>query len=153
LVAEEFIFVSLSHSGKYLTIPRTEGVSTTDIVGRMLLMTRSHHAAVDADKAAEFQLVKSAATDKGRSNFLTTSRIIRLFGAGVQVENCSLLMIYYNKVTFVSLDYRPRLRIPRLYTWRGRGTCFMPDMQPSWKGLGSKSKLGVSSLFDLSCCR
>jgi ethanolamine-phosphate cytidylyltransferase len=30
--------------GKYLEIPRTEGISTTDIVGRMLLMTRSHHS-------------------------------------------------------------------------------------------------------------
>jgi cytidyltransferase-like protein len=35
----------LSLSGKYLTIPRTEGISTTDIVGRMLLMTRNHHSA------------------------------------------------------------------------------------------------------------
>lgn len=32
------------YAGKYLTIPRTEGISTTDIVGRMLLMTRDHHA-------------------------------------------------------------------------------------------------------------
>lgn len=30
--------------GKYLTIPRTEGVSTTEIVGRMLLLTTEHHA-------------------------------------------------------------------------------------------------------------
>jgi ethanolamine-phosphate cytidylyltransferase len=29
--------------GKYKSIKRTEGVSTTDIVGRMLLMTREHH--------------------------------------------------------------------------------------------------------------
>ena len=29
--------------GKYRTIPRTEGVSTTDIVGRMLLVTKEHH--------------------------------------------------------------------------------------------------------------
>jgi hypothetical protein len=27
----------------YRTIPRTEGVSTTEIVGRMLLMTKDHH--------------------------------------------------------------------------------------------------------------
>lgn len=32
------------NAGKYLTIPRTEGISTTDIVGRMLLMTRDHHS-------------------------------------------------------------------------------------------------------------
>jgi ethanolamine-phosphate cytidylyltransferase len=34
--------------GKYLTIPRTEGISTTDIVGRMLLMTCSHHEKLPA---------------------------------------------------------------------------------------------------------
>jgi hypothetical protein len=38
----------LCTSGKYLTIPRTEGISTTDIVGRMLLMTRDHHATTAA---------------------------------------------------------------------------------------------------------
>jgi ethanolamine-phosphate cytidylyltransferase len=32
--------------GKYKTIPRTEGVSTTDIVGRMLLFSREHHEKV-----------------------------------------------------------------------------------------------------------
>jgi hypothetical protein len=40
--------VLLCTSGKYLTIPRTEGISTTDIVGRMLLMTRDHHATTAA---------------------------------------------------------------------------------------------------------
>jgi ethanolamine-phosphate cytidylyltransferase len=29
--------------GKFRTIPRTEGVSTTDIVGRMLILTKDHH--------------------------------------------------------------------------------------------------------------
>ena len=29
--------------GKYLEIPRTEGISTTDVVGRMLLLNKSHH--------------------------------------------------------------------------------------------------------------
>lgn len=29
--------------GRFKTIKRTEGVSTTDLVGRMLLMTREHH--------------------------------------------------------------------------------------------------------------
>ena len=38
------VYESAQKSGKYLTIPRTEGISTTDIVGRMLLMTKSHHS-------------------------------------------------------------------------------------------------------------
>lgn len=42
------VYESAKKMGKYLTIPRTEGISTTDIVGRMLLMNRAHHR-VDED--------------------------------------------------------------------------------------------------------
>ena len=37
------VYASAKKRGKYMSIPRTEGVSTTDIVGRMLLMTKDHH--------------------------------------------------------------------------------------------------------------
>lgn len=40
------VYESAVKLGKYLTIPRTEGISTTDIVGRMLMMTCSHHEKV-----------------------------------------------------------------------------------------------------------
>jgi hypothetical protein len=46
-------------AGKYLTIPRTEGISTTDIVGRMLLMTRSHHQGDTSLAASETDLQQS----------------------------------------------------------------------------------------------
>lgn len=119
--------------GKYLTIPRTEGISTTDIVGRMLLMTRSHHSIdcgdnsntnnnnnsnntvvnstintggivkkertmselSDTSVASNFNLVSVRHKPSDgvwggnpydrKSNFLTTSHILRLFGAGVKV--------------------------------------------------------------------
>eukprot|EP00957_Ditylum_brightwellii_P045415 3442366-Ditylum_brightwellii.AAC.1 len=38
------VYAAAKAAGKYQSIPRTEGVSTTDIVGRMLLMTKEHHA-------------------------------------------------------------------------------------------------------------
>lgn len=38
------VYESAQKLGKYLTIPRTEGVSTTEIVGRMLLLTTDHHS-------------------------------------------------------------------------------------------------------------
>ena len=38
------VYASAQALGKYRTIPRTEGVSTTEIVGRMLLLTTEHHA-------------------------------------------------------------------------------------------------------------
>lgn len=40
--------------GKFKMFKRTEGVSTTDIVGRMLLMTREHHVPASVDDHHEF---------------------------------------------------------------------------------------------------
>lgn len=37
------VYAAAKKRGRYRSIPRTEGVSTTDIVGRMLLMTKDHH--------------------------------------------------------------------------------------------------------------
>jgi ethanolamine-phosphate cytidylyltransferase len=37
------VYEAAKKAGKYQSIPRTEGVSTTDIVGRMLLMNKDHH--------------------------------------------------------------------------------------------------------------
>ncbi len=37
------VYASAKRRGRYRSIPRTDGVSTTDIVGRMLLMTKEHH--------------------------------------------------------------------------------------------------------------
>lgn len=42
------VFASAKRTGRFKMIKRTEGVSTTDIVGRMLTMTRDHHNRVAA---------------------------------------------------------------------------------------------------------
>lgn len=93
------VYETSKKAGKFQTIPRTEGISTTDIVGRMLLMTKSHHNTDvdDENKSKLSEEPKNEAMEKllskrknvnhyfnRRSNFLTTSRIIRLFSAGVQ---------------------------------------------------------------------
>ena len=98
------VYESAQKMGKYLTIPRTEGISTTDIVGRMLLMTRSHH-----DRSSSFDetsdIVQSPTPDKKlasnsievftrKSNFLTTSRVVRLFGAGVKAPKKTDKVVY-----------------------------------------------------------
>jgi ethanolamine-phosphate cytidylyltransferase len=101
--------------GKYRTIPRTEGISTTDIVGRMLLMSTRHHqrtmscgsqtGQLASDKTpapptmnmngtsnaantdillAQERSEESSMTFYRRSRFLTTSRMIRLFSAGMR---------------------------------------------------------------------
>eukprot|EP01103_Thecamoeba_quadrilineata_P003223 TRINITY_DN13023_c0_g1_i1.p1 TRINITY_DN13023_c0_g1~~TRINITY_DN13023_c0_g1_i1.p1 ORF type:complete len:421 (-),score=91.69 TRINITY_DN13023_c0_g1_i1:145-1377(-) len=42
------IFDEVEKAGRMKIIKRTEGISTTDIVGRMLLMTRTHHLPSDS---------------------------------------------------------------------------------------------------------
>jgi len=140
------VYESARKLGKYLTIPRTEGISTTDIVGRMLLMTRSHHSSADsdidemekrprggsfgipasgstpslqafssfsnlpgsatppasdvggvfslADKSPDSKLASKSTNLDRKSNFLTTSRIVRLFGAGVKAPAPGNKVIY-----------------------------------------------------------
>lgn len=85
--------------GKYMTIPRTEGVSTTDIVGRMLLMSTRHHQRSESiggelasdrqqqrkkQQQQEAEEAERQAIFYRRSQFLTTSRMIRLFSAGMR---------------------------------------------------------------------
>jgi len=43
-------YAEAKKAGMFRTIPRTKGVSTTDLVGRMLLMTKSHHSDGDLEK-------------------------------------------------------------------------------------------------------
>lgn len=37
-------YAEVKHEGRYRECKRTQGVSTTDLVGRMLLMTKAHHS-------------------------------------------------------------------------------------------------------------
>ena len=75
------VYATAKAAGKYKSIPRTEGVSTTDIVGRMLLMTKEHH----------FQNEISLGQ---QSKFLTTSRMLQLFSAGVKAPTKGMRVIY-----------------------------------------------------------
>jgi ethanolamine-phosphate cytidylyltransferase len=95
------VYESAIKLGKYLTIPRTEGVSTTDIVGRMLLLSRAHHDLSKKNGTAEENSLKKLVrtlhdeeTHDRKSNFLTTSRIIRLFGAGVKAPKPTDRVVY-----------------------------------------------------------
>ena len=118
------VYEGAKNMGKYLTIPRTEGVSTTDIVGRMLLLTKDHHTATPvnrlsdaslSDISAEGRISRSGsgifgtvqvnspvlASDREsavpyfrKSNFLATSRMVRLFGAGVKAPRVGDRVVY-----------------------------------------------------------
>jgi hypothetical protein len=56
------VYESAQKIGKYKTIPRTEGVSTTEIVGRMLLMQKSHLDLASVDSEYGFKINKKKGT-------------------------------------------------------------------------------------------
>ncbi|KAG5184915.1 CTP-phosphoethanolamine cytidylyltransferase [Tribonema minus] len=99
------VYETAKAMGKYRSIPRTEGVSTTDIVGRMLLRSREHHSTrLGDDKSALPRLASGKGSaigkDQGsaqiavRSQFLTTSRMLRLFSAGVKAPPKGARVVY-----------------------------------------------------------
>ena len=78
------VYASAKAKGNFRSIPRTEGVSTTDFIGRMLLLTKEHHHKTNDDSML-----------LGRqSKFLTTSRMVRLFSAGVKTPTKDMKVIY-----------------------------------------------------------
>lgn len=106
------VYAAAKAAGKYRNIPRTCGVSTTDIVGRMLLLTKEHHYhhSLDGDNNEESSLneeMQSSSRKLGRSSsmaesfvvgqqskFLTTSRMLQLFSAGVRAPTKAMKVIY-----------------------------------------------------------
>lgn len=82
------------HEGKYLTIPRTEGISTTAIVGRILyhLQNSCSDGGAGAEVGVEAGSSSSASRNSdtiaslfhGKSSFLTTGSVIRLFSENIK---------------------------------------------------------------------
>lgn len=95
-------------NGQFKSISRTEGISTTDIVGRMLLCTRSHHSESFSDtESLEGTPIKNMRSSKGsdddteedgfeyrKTDFLTTMNVIRLFGASVKPPKPTDRVVY-----------------------------------------------------------
>jgi ethanolamine-phosphate cytidylyltransferase len=75
------VYATAKELGKFRSIPRTDGVSTTDIVGRMLLLTKEHH------------LQEGQSVLGSQSKFLTTSRMLQLF-SNVKAPTEGMRVIY-----------------------------------------------------------
>ena len=86
------VYASAKARGKFREIPRTEGVSTSDILGRILVMTREHHIydrkqiKSDAEKGGDQSnlMAEDGQQFQLKSKFLTTSLLLKLFSAGVK---------------------------------------------------------------------
>ncbi|TNN72683.1 Ethanolamine-phosphate cytidylyltransferase [Liparis tanakae] len=68
-------YEEVKKSGRYRECKRTQGVSTTDLVGRMLLMTKAHHSNIDS---SDYQ--------QHTDNFGKTSQKIIQFASGQEPQ-------------------------------------------------------------------
>ena len=81
--------------GFYRSIPRTEGVSTTDIVGRMLLVSKDHH-----DKARNQQAVRILMSRQTKQPFkrpsklFATSQMMKIFSSGSRAPPSDAKIVY-----------------------------------------------------------
>ena len=87
------VYASAKAAGKFRTIPRTEGVSTSDILGRILVMTREHHIYNRKQQEEEEESNQLGAVGN-RSQFLTTSLLLKSFSAGVKAPTKDMKIIY-----------------------------------------------------------
>ncbi|XP_007482912.1 ethanolamine-phosphate cytidylyltransferase isoform X6 [Monodelphis domestica] len=85
-------YEEVKKAGRYRECKRTQGVSTTDLVGRMLLMTKAHHSSRELpSEYREYtdsfgKCPRSHSPWTGVSQFLQTSQKIIQFASGKEPE-------------------------------------------------------------------
>uniref|UniRef100_A0A3Q3QAD8 ethanolamine-phosphate cytidylyltransferase n=1 Tax=Monopterus albus TaxID=43700 RepID=A0A3Q3QAD8_MONAL len=78
-------YEEVKQAGRYRECKRTQGVSTTDLVGRMLLMTKAHHSNM-VSYYVVFKGPKGHSPWTGVSQFLQTSQKIIQFASGKEPQ-------------------------------------------------------------------
>uniref|UniRef100_A0AAZ3SE45 ethanolamine-phosphate cytidylyltransferase n=1 Tax=Oncorhynchus tshawytscha TaxID=74940 RepID=A0AAZ3SE45_ONCTS len=84
-------YAEVKREGRYRECRRTQGVSTTDLVGRMLLMTKTHHSNIDNSDYQQHtdnfgKGPKGHSPWTGVSQFLQTSQKIIQFASGQEAQ-------------------------------------------------------------------
>jgi len=93
-------YEEVKKAGKFKIVKRTEGISTTDLVGRMLLLTKSHHQQVDDNNISniipkgELKEMSQTKSYTKISHFLPTARKIVQFSDGLVEPKPSEKIIY-----------------------------------------------------------
>ena len=83
LIFDRDVYETAKRAGKFRTIPRTEGVSTTDILGRILLIAKEQQ-----------KNVRKKITLGSQSKFLTTTRLLQSFSANAMSPTEKMRIIY-----------------------------------------------------------
>ncbi|XP_069785774.1 ethanolamine-phosphate cytidylyltransferase isoform X2 [Narcine bancroftii] len=85
-------YEEVKKAGRYRECKRTQGVSTTDLVGRMLLLTKAHHSNLEKKSDYQEHTDNFGKGPKGRSpwtgvsQFLQTSQKIIQFASGKEPQ-------------------------------------------------------------------
>jgi ethanolamine-phosphate cytidylyltransferase len=97
----------VKEKNRYKEVKRTQGVSTTDLVGRMLLLTKSHHENDETKLPDQQQTKEMSQCDQSFSpwtkscQFLATSKKIIQFSSGrepkVNEDNCEMRFFYIKR--------------------------------------------------------
>jgi ethanolamine-phosphate cytidylyltransferase len=82
------VYATAKDAGKYKSIPRTEGISTTDIVGRVLLMSKNNLTNGSTVAAGPPPILGHT------SRFLTTTSLLSKFSAGNEEPKPESCVVY-----------------------------------------------------------
>jgi len=95
------VYGHVKEMGMFRSIPRTEGVSTTEIIGRMLVMTKDHHVRErsNSDVAAGTPVLEAFPESENQgyhrdSKFLTTSKMIYEFSQPLRSIKPGMKVVY-----------------------------------------------------------
>jgi ethanolamine-phosphate cytidylyltransferase len=135
-------YAEIKKAGKMRIVPRTTGVSTTDLVGRMLLHTRDHHLERPVFDA-QFTSMSEGAQPKCSpytkcTHFLATSRKIVQFSEGREPKSG-------DNVVYIDGRERGRERERERRGWGRLGRSFVDS--PAWLGSHFRSVISPGQLF------
>lgn len=119
---------------RYREVKRTQGVSTTDLVGRMLLCTKSHHVSEEQLPNQE-QCGEMGSSSKGdivspwtkSCQFLATTKKIIQFSNGRDPKVLLILLIYFTHRPFFLFIKMYLSQMTVLYTQLVHLICFILD--------------------------
>ena len=142
------VYALVKQRGMYRTVPRTEGVSTTEIVGRMLTMSRAHHMipqqtpsnrsraasredVAEATSPKQFSTAVEKISEGGAaaaalspygpyrmSRFITTSRMLRLFSFPSPKKITPGMKVVYLHCGWDMFHAGTRISLPWFYVTR-----------------------------------
>lgn len=95
-------------AGRYRECQRTEGVSTTDLVGRMLLLTRQHHQQHDSDAAGSYSLASAAVTNHANESSDHDSKTVNTNAARSPWTGVSQFLPTTKKIIQFAEDREPK---------------------------------------------